>query len=32
MGDGGGGGGVRKDINSMKTHVSLFFLAYSAAC
>ena len=25
MGDGGGGGGGRKDINSMKTHVSLFF-------
>ena len=24
-GRGGGGGGVRKDINSMKTHVSLFF-------
>ena len=31
-GPGGGGGGGRKDINSMKTHVSLFFLAYSAAC
>ena len=26
MGDGGGrGGGGRKDINSMKTHVSFFF-------